>query len=276
LQEGISLVKSSAPGFAVSSSISFCLNFFTLNEVIELWKEAEIKDGSIWKSLLLEQRLPYQSPIRGPAIESNWERIPVHQIATLYRKKYKEKNHKTVLAFTGFRHRLMLPIYQILESLPSSVGEILVIYDPARAAFVAGNPANKEATIDLTRIVKTLLDEETDGELRVLGTSGGCLAAIAVGHALNAVSIGLVGPWYAPYLSQFESHLLRPKIGTSAFSKTIIKTGLNKQDLLGALNLRYRLPFARVRIFPTMTHNLMERQRRRGKLEQFLSSILEC
>lgn len=98
-----------------------------------------------------------------------------------------------VVAFTGIAQRMNIPAAAFLQALPAASCDVVLLRDPARAAFLTGVPGYAPDLGALaTRLVADLPPGAHAGGLRCIGASAGGAAALYFGllaGARRAVSV---------------------------------------------------------------------------------------
>jgi LPS sulfotransferase NodH len=122
------------------------------------------------------------------------QRENVHEGVTFYRGKPEPGQQRHLLiAFTGDARRLMMPICLFLQECNMANLDVLLLDDRSKCFYLNGIEGFALNMKGLIERLKTLYDRRDYGSVVSLGTSGGGLAALWVGTALQldkAISVG--------------------------------------------------------------------------------------
>ena len=118
----------------------------------------------------------------------------LHEGVTLYKGQPEpDKERHLVIAFTGDARRLMTPIFVFLQECNLNNLDVLLLDDSSKRFYLNGIKGFASSMAGLNERLKTLYDKADYSSVVSLGTSGGGLAALWAGIALQvdkAISIG--------------------------------------------------------------------------------------
>ena len=107
-----------------------------------------------------------------------------------------------VIAVTGFRHRLDMPVAEFFEASGLLNVSRIVLSDPTRQMTLGGLPPEHRSFPALVRHLRSQLMALKPQRLITVGTSGGAHTAMLLGHLLKADHAVAFAPY--PYLSIAE------------------------------------------------------------------------
>jgi len=271
LEQG--LKKLLEPGTVLKRNelVATMLESFTPSEVEELLRETPEDWGINWESLIPEAgRRIIEIEGESPSL-NNWQRQTTSDYSVLYTRHDVKNAPRSLIAFTGNANRLMLPIFQVLSCLPSSIKWVLLVSDPTKNWFLGGSPGVADSLTDLGPATLQLLPAAARGNVSTLGVSSGYLAALVTGHAIGASSIGLIAP-RANSRTSINSRLPE-KIHEKSqkVPRVRIASGLKLEDLKTIAGLMRKKRGIKLRLFPTFTHNVMRYSLSRGSIRNLLA-----
>ncbi len=211
-------------------------------------------------------------------------RHTLHQGMTLY------KGHPTpgqerhlLLAFTGDAMRLMTSIFIFLQECKLENLDVLLLSDRSRRFYLHGIEGFAPDIESLIGRLPTLYDKRDYRSVVSLGTSGGGLAALWAGIALNldkAISVG--GPSHL-YTDSRLASMDRPFAG---FERLVESRKGNLPELVYTLGdqcekdqqklneLRTLVPMTVVRVEGCSEHNILHYLNRRGQHGAFMRNLI--
>jgi acyl-CoA synthetase (AMP-forming)/AMP-acid ligase II/acyl carrier protein len=206
-----------------------------------------------------------------------WSRRPLKKDAILYSSALAPAEDKMlIVGFTGNLGRLMQPTYRILACLDPARMDLLLLRDPAAKLFEFGVPGIGP---DLPSVAAFAEGFAAAGSYRptvVLGTSGGCLAALYAALTYGwrrAILVSTPNPARHPVLNS----LLQVAIaeGRMPQGEAIVACGRNQRDVDAARQLRDIFPGAKMDEHRRFTsHNILNDAHLDGSLPTLVAGWL--
>lgn len=95
-----------------------------------------------------------------------------------------EKPERLIVAFSGFRDQLMMPMFDFFGAARALRCSRILLFDETRTAFTAGIPSVARGREALTALLREKIAELAPRTTVFVGASGGGHAALSYGHAL--------------------------------------------------------------------------------------------
>ncbi|PKG98797.1 hypothetical protein [Paraglaciecola sp. MB-3u-78] len=118
-----------------------------------------------------------------------------------------------VIAITGFRNKLNLPVNEFFEQASLTSASKIVVIDPSFRVGLSGIPPEYPTFFDIIEYLRNQIAEIPHKQLIVTGTSAGAHSAILFGHLLEADQVVSFAPY--TYLNRSKmSELKDPSLQT--------------------------------------------------------------
>ena len=122
-----------------------------------------------------------------PAPHDRWMRETVLDDALLFGDPAVPPASKTlIVGFSGDRTRLLLPSYQVLSALDPDRVDLLLLIDRSRRLFLHGMAGIGGDLSSVASFLRDFADDQGYGDVVVMGTSAGSLAALPVANEIGA------------------------------------------------------------------------------------------
>lgn len=219
-------------------------------------------------------------------------RIALATNVQLYRAAGPRIGKSLLVCFCGNVNRLMVPIPVLLQFIPETMFDVVIVKDPSRQGYIHGVPGFADSLAAAVDAIGTRINLAAYADIRCIGTSGGGSAALYAGLLLGAsraISVcgrhrslpnRAAGEPDGETFTGFEfDDMVRDRIEDAATRLLLVFGQKYPRDVEGAQSLKRYLPKAQaIAIKPLDDHNallyLLREKKLRGFLERFLFNSL--
>lgn len=185
-----------------------------------------------------------------------WKRYPVGDFVTLYRRG--SRAQRLVIVFTGSALRIFMPVYRFLRRITPGETDFLVVFDPRFAHYEDGVPGLGDNIVEIASSLNELALGLGYDKISAIGTSAGCLPALAAAREMGWDAVSLMGPDRIDFDQKVGAVLRRQAESNSRLKDVRLLSSSRPRDVIACEQILELFTGVEVRIdFSSIDHNVV-------------------